>query len=1072
MNVKVDQFEAESAPLASNEIAPDSGDTLTLLEGAMSGDLEAFARLCQDYLDRVYRYVFYQVKDKETAEELTTEICLDAYKQIASYQKSLDFPIWLYRIAHDYMREDPRFNSSLPFLERQVVLLKFVQGLSNREISQVIRQKQSNIHYIQVRALSFLNQNRQIEGGKLDKGLSETLDICFARITGGEPVERCLFKYAKRRRQLEPLLNIGLKIAASAQVSMAKEFKIGFQADLTRRLRNVKVKQARAKSKLEPESKQEESKPGFEPPMEQSNSQSSTVETGPGIMGATVRKILNPFRQSKVLAIAAVAILLIIVGSVFLMTGSIGLISSLLPSSPVSASTLTITSGSVDLQTAGETTWRKATDNMAIKEGTRLRTSDTSSASIKFAEGSKLNLASNTDIEIDQAKFVEGGSSGVIMKQNAGKSTSQVVKLATPDSRYEIQTPSALISVKGTQFVTEVEQNGTTRIKVDQGTVTVTAQGKDVSVNAGYQVTVESGKPPGEPVSSAATPTPSGKTATPTSAYTLVRKSSKGGSISRPTESTASFAAGSVVDLAAIPDSGYAFSGWTGDITNLADSKAASTTLTIKGNTTIMANFVQTYVLTIRTRGGSIVKPGESTHAYAAGSVVELSAKPDNGYIFVNWTGDTASVADPKSAETTITIKANSTITANFIYLYKLTVKSVTGGWVLKPGEGIFSYNDGTSLDLLAVPDSGYLFAGWTCDGNTIADSSAASTKIIMNKDATLTPKFIKTDKLYTLTTKAAAGGQVSRPGQGTFSCKEGTAVDLSAVPATGYGFLRWTGDSTTVANVFTANTTILMKGNYSLTANFIQTFTLTVGTSSGGTVAQPGGVSYIYNSGSVVPLLAIASPEFSFINWTGDIAGIADANSAATTIIMTANASVTANFARTYNLTVATTAGGTVYPPGVGTFSYKEGAVVNITAVADAGYTFVNWIGDITTVTKPEASNTTISIRENYSITANFTQAGVLHGQDLHRPTAVYVKTVDEEKIDHTDATSNLRGVLCNRCSLICWLSNPGSVSDGLRLVRDLPQRYVSAIAPFFRRHNLIISYKYKLVSKPGTNL
>jgi hypothetical protein len=73
------------------------------------------------------------------------------------------------------------------------------------------------------------------------------------------------------------------------------------------------------------------------------------------------------------------------------------------------------------------------------------------------------------------------------------------------------------------------------------------------------------------------------------------------------------------------------------------------------------------------------------------------------------------------------------------------------------------------------------------------------------------------------------------------------------------------------------------------------------------------------------------------------------------------------------YDLTVARTTGGTVTQPGVGTFTYNTGTVVNLLAEADEGYQFVNWAGDVDMVDDVNSADTTITMNADYSITANF---------------------------------------------------------------------------------------------------
>lgn len=72
-----------------------------------------------------------------------------------------------------------------------------------------------------------------------------------------------------------------------------------------------------------------------------------------------------------------------------------------------------------------------------------------------------------------------------------------------------------------------------------------------------------------------------------------------------------------------------------------------------------------------------------------------------------------------------------------------------------------------------------------------------------------------------TLTIISTAGGSVTTPGEGTFTCAEGEAVNLLAEPEEGYQFVNWTGNVGTIANVNAALTTITTNDSYSIRANF-----------------------------------------------------------------------------------------------------------------------------------------------------------------------------------------------------------------------------------------------------------
>lgn len=176
----------------------DKTEVPRLVGWATDGNVEAFGELYSIYLDQIYRYVFYQVRDKMTAEDLTEEIFLKAWEAIGKYkQKSLAFSAWLYRIAHnhviDYFRtrrqhlaldevmpaaignpeqeaeeklmqqELAQAISYLPPQQRQVIILKFIEGLENQEIAQIMRKRQGAIRVMQMRALRALRQKLSSE---------------------------------------------------------------------------------------------------------------------------------------------------------------------------------------------------------------------------------------------------------------------------------------------------------------------------------------------------------------------------------------------------------------------------------------------------------------------------------------------------------------------------------------------------------------------------------------------------------------------------------------------------------------------------------------------------------------------------------------------------------------------------------------------------------------------------------------------------------------------------------------------------------------------------------------------
>ena len=73
---------------------------------------------------------------------------------------------------------------------------------------------------------------------------------------------------------------------------------------------------------------------------------------------------------------------------------------------------------------------------------------------------------------------------------------------------------------------------------------------------------------------------------------------------------------------------------------------------------------------------------------------------------------------------------------------YALTISSTGGGSVTGPGEGVFTYNAGTVVRLVARPEKGYRLVKWTGDVDTIVNVNAATTIVAMHGDYAITANF------------------------------------------------------------------------------------------------------------------------------------------------------------------------------------------------------------------------------------------------------------------------------------------------------------------------------------------
>lgn len=222
------------------------------------------------------------------------------------------------------------------------------------------------------------------------------------------------------------------------------------------------------------------------------------------------------------------------------------------------------------------------------------------------------------------------------------------------------------------------------------------------------------------------------------------------------------------------------------------------------------------------TEGGQVTVPGEGIFACSPGLVIKLVAIADPGYRFVSWVIDIGTVAEPNAAETTVAVDSDCSVVASFeeIPKYNVSITSTSGGSVTAPGEGSFTYEEGTVVSLVAIPVDGYEFVYWTGDVGTVSSVSTAGTTIAVYGDYNVVANF-QTIPDYDLAIASTAGGNVTAPGEGTFSYTRGTLVSLVAEPDEGYQFVNWVGDVGTIAAVNARSTTVMINGNYSVTANF-----------------------------------------------------------------------------------------------------------------------------------------------------------------------------------------------------------------------------------------------------------
>lgn len=163
-----------------------------ILDQAINGDEEAFSLLYQDNVKKIYSYIYYRTGNTYEAEDLTARVFQRALKHITRYKKTnVPFSAWLYRIAHNLVANWHRDNQrrkevpiedhldlgshtdipddqyekkqevevllravrKLPSDRQMVLILKYVEDLSNKEIGDIMGKSEGAVKSLYHRTL-------------------------------------------------------------------------------------------------------------------------------------------------------------------------------------------------------------------------------------------------------------------------------------------------------------------------------------------------------------------------------------------------------------------------------------------------------------------------------------------------------------------------------------------------------------------------------------------------------------------------------------------------------------------------------------------------------------------------------------------------------------------------------------------------------------------------------------------------------------------------------------------------------------------------------------------------------
>lgn len=172
-----------------------SEEEARLIKRAKQGDADAFAELYDQHYDPIYRYIFFRVGSAATAEDLTSEVFVRLVEKIDHFTyRGRPLLAWLYTIARNLVTDHHRrkgratmvpldeslqadttqpeqaaaqvlkhrqLSSILEELtegQRQVIILKFFEGLDNKTVAQILNKSVGAVKALQHRGLASMRR--------------------------------------------------------------------------------------------------------------------------------------------------------------------------------------------------------------------------------------------------------------------------------------------------------------------------------------------------------------------------------------------------------------------------------------------------------------------------------------------------------------------------------------------------------------------------------------------------------------------------------------------------------------------------------------------------------------------------------------------------------------------------------------------------------------------------------------------------------------------------------------------------------------------------------------------------
>lgn len=419
--------------------------------------------------------------------------------------------------------------------------------------------------------------------------------------------------------------------------------------------------------------------------------------------------------------------------------------------------------------------------------------------------------------------------------------------------------------------------------------------------------------------------------------------------------------------VTAVPSLGAEFVRWSDGVitpTRTDDS--------VSGNISVFAEFrrvTDVFSLYYSAGTGGTIQGETNQEVLVNGSGTEVTAVPDEGYGFIKWSDGVTT-----ATRTDTNITQHLSVTAEFGRKITLSYSAGEGGTV--QGETTQELIEGTAgTSVTAVPNEGWYFVSWTdgVDTPTRTDTPYYHGNSTVSFKATFAPYHTVKYIVY------GEGGTIQ--GDATQLVKpEETPTAVTAVPDEGYKLKGWYEDSVSDGNLLIAagetfsGGPIWYYGDGTTTyyvafepIEYICIYYADTGGTVNGSVYRCDSIATVLTGYATAEILAVPESGYVFTGWSdgrtdNPRVDIIDPDNPQTV-------TVTARFARGYTLTYTAGAGGTITGASIqGVPTGEDGT--EVTAVPNAGCSFVRWSDGVMTATRKDTN-----VTSDLSVTAEFSR-------------------------------------------------------------------------------------------------